>query len=222
MKTFIITRVGCFGWLTAALLMTSAGVVRGQFSYTINVDNTITITGYSGTNVVLTIPSTTNGLTVTCIGLDAFEDYQNLTSVMIPASVTNIGKYAFEECISLTGIYFQGNPPSIDTSAFLYDTDVTLYCLPGNTNWGATVDYWPTATWNIFSYTTNSDNTIAITGFIQSPPPVNAITIPNTINGLTVGSIGSMAFYDCDGLASVTISDSVTNIGDEAFSAATA
>ncbi len=43
------------------------------------------------------------------------------------------------------------------------------------------------------------------------------MTIPATIDGLPVTSIGDEAFYDCYNLTTVTIPDSVTSIGDEAF-----
>ena len=48
-----------------------------------------------------------------------------------------------------------------------------------------------------------------------SPDPIGAVTIPSTLGGYIVTSIGS--FYNCRGLTSVTIPDSVTSIGDSAF-----
>ncbi len=50
-----------------------------------------------------------------------------------------------------------------------------------------------------------------------SPKPTGAVTIPSTLGGKPVTSIGNSAFYGCSGLTSVTIPDSVTNIGDRAF-----
>ena len=50
-----------------------------------------------------------------------------------------------------------------------------------------------------------------------SPSPSGAVTIPSTLGGKPVTSIGFGAFNGCRGLTSVTIPDSVTNIGHCAF-----
>src|SRR5689334_4930124 len=47
----------------------------------------------------------------------------------------------------------------------------------------------------------------------------SVVTIPSTINGLPVASIGNNAFNDCTNLMTVAIPDTVTNIGDGAFEA---
>ena len=51
-----------------------------------------------------------------------------------------------------------------------------------------------------------------------SPSPTGTVTIPATLGGKPVTSIGDYAFYYCYGLTSVTISDLVTSIGSSAFS----
>ena len=66
-----------------------------------------------------------------------------------------------------------------------------------------------------FTYTTNNGE-ITITGHIGTV--VGAVTIPDTINGLPVTSIGNDAFAGCSYyFTSVTIPDSVTSIGYGAF-----
>ena len=66
-----------------------------------------------------------------------------------------------------------------------------------------------------FTYTTNN-GAITITGHIGTV--VGAVTIPDTINGLPVTSIGNDAFAGCSYyFTSVTIPDSVTSIGYGAF-----
>jgi BspA type Leucine rich repeat region (6 copies) len=64
-----------------------------------------------------------------------------------------------------------------------------------------------------FYYTTNN-GTITIMGYTGSG---GAVTIPTTIAGLPVISIGGVAFYRCTSLTSVTIGNGVTNIGNQAF-----
>ncbi len=64
-----------------------------------------------------------------------------------------------------------------------------------------------------FSCTTNN-GTLTITGYTG---PGGAVTIPSTINGLPVTSIGADAFWFCTSLTSVTIPSSVATIGDGAF-----
>ena len=50
-----------------------------------------------------------------------------------------------------------------------------------------------------------------------SPDPMGAITIPSTLGGKSVTSIGDYSFYCCSSLVSVTIPNSVTNVGFMAF-----
>jgi len=64
-----------------------------------------------------------------------------------------------------------------------------------------------------FSFTTNS-GTITITGYAG---PGGALTIPSTINGYPVTTIGEEAFENCSTVTNVTIGTNVTSIGDYAF-----
>ena len=66
-----------------------------------------------------------------------------------------------------------------------------------------------------FNYVGNDNNTITITGYIGDG---GSVSIPSTIDGMSVTSIGDNAFYGCNGLTSVAIPNSVTSIGDYAFS----
>jgi len=64
-----------------------------------------------------------------------------------------------------------------------------------------------------FTYITNADNTITITGYTGD---AGDVTIPATINGLPVTSIGGYAFSGM-ALASVVIPGSVTSMGVGVF-----
>ena len=59
------------------------------------------------------------------------------------------------------------------------------------------------------------DGTVTITGCDRKAS--GALTIPATMEGNPVTSIGERAFYYCEGLTTITIPDGVTSIGDGAF-----
>lgn len=132
---------------------------QAQFAFKTNNDNTITITGYTGTNVNVVIPSATNGYPVTTIGINAFSNNTSVTSVTIPSTVTNIGdnaftrsgltnitipigvtsvgEYAFSSCSKLTSATI-----SIGWSAFYYCQNLTSVTIPSSvTNFGQWVFY---------------------------------------------------------------------------------
>ncbi len=70
------------------------------------------------------------------------------------------------------------------------------------------------ATVGNYTYTV-SNGKATITDFPTSVS--GAITIPSTLGGYPVTSIGDKAFYGCYSLTSVTIGNSVTSIGERAF-----
>ena len=128
---------------------------------------------------------------VASIGNAAFVSCINLNRVWIPASVTNIATAAFSGCSSLAEVYFLGDAPGVDSTSFAGDSNATVYYLPGTIGWTSDFGGRPTALWYPpvpYTYTTNN-GTITITGYTG---PGGAVTIPGTINGLPVTSIGDV------------------------------
>ena len=101
------------------------------YTYTFS-NNTVTITGYTGSGGAVNIPSMINGLPVTAICSDAFANCNILTSVTIPASVTSIGDWAFLSCTNLTTVTITPGVTRIGTGTFLNCVRLTSLTFPAS------------------------------------------------------------------------------------------
>lgn len=226
----------------------------GDLNYRVNDDNvSVTVTGhvngYDATGDLI-IPASVsydgNDYTVTVIGNSAFLYCFYLTSLTIPNSVTTIEEGAFAYCSGFAGdLVIPNSVVTIEPSAFF-----TCYSFDGDLVIGNSVktigDYAfndcngihgvlniPS---NVESIGTSSFKYCEFSGMTVDPAnPVfdsrdncNAIIITNT-NGLLTGcantvipnsvtSIGENAFSGLNGLTSIEIPESVTSIGAGAFS----
>ena len=101
-----------------AVSVLSTGNKSGDFTYSVLSDNTAQITGYSGSDLDLTIPAELDGYAVSSIGYWAFRDKKTICSVYIPDSVTTISEQAFRRCIALRSVRFPANLKTIGAQAF--------------------------------------------------------------------------------------------------------
>ena len=176
----------------------------------------------------------------------AFESCRSLTSVTIGNSVTSIGDFAFSWCLSLTNITIPDSVTSIGDGAFNYCSSLTSVTIPDSvTSIGERAFYWCTSLTSV----TIPDRVISIGDEAFSDcTSLTSITVsagnPNykdidgnlyTKDGKTlvqyaigktatsfaildsVTSIGDYAFSGCTSLASVTIGHGVTSIAEGAF-----
>ena len=160
---------------------------------------------------------------VTSIGVRAFMECFDLTSIKIPQSVTSIGNDAFFKCNNLTDVKVS----VLDFSSFCNNTivgvinhSVTLvdnegkeikeYVVPdGVTSIG---DYAFAGCSGLTSITIpNSVTSIGKSAFWFCSG-LTSITIPNSVTSIEINT-----FFECLGLTSVTIGNSVTSIGKYAF-----
>lgn len=77
-----------------------------------------TVTGCQASVTSAEIPSSIDGVDVTCIGRYAFDHHSNLVKVTIPNSVTNIGYGAFNMCTALADVVIPNSVTSIGDWAF--------------------------------------------------------------------------------------------------------
>lgn len=103
----------------------TAAAQSGDFTYTSG-NGAVTITGYTGTNTSVVIPSSIATLPVTHIASNAFQGNAVMTNVTVPRSVTSIGASAFGSCPQLKAAYFDGPPPVIAADSFL-NSPATIY-----------------------------------------------------------------------------------------------
>ena len=143
-----------------------------------------------------------------------------VTEYMIGNNVTSVGNCAFSGCYNLTSITIPNSVMSIGDCAFKDCWDLTSITIPCSVTSIGEEAF--AGCPNLISIVVEGDNTI-----YDSRNNCNAVietatntliqgckttTIPNSVT-----SIGNYAFSRCDSLTSVTIPNSVTVIGDWAF-----
>ena len=164
---------------------------------------------------------------VTDIEYSAFNSCRSLTSITLPNSVTKIGGYAFSYCQNLTEITIPNSVTTIEYDAFYSCTGLTSITIPASvTTIGNSVFGGCTNLTSILVDSENpnysSDNGVLFnkdkTTIIQYPSgkTETSYTIPNSVT-----SIGNYAFSNCTDLTSIIIPNSVTCIGGSAFSGCT-
>ena len=181
------------------------------------------LTGYTGDDEDVVIPSEVGGETVTKIETTAFVMLDNLKSVTIPATVTTIYQNAFMYCENLDSVTFEGKVDEIEPEAFsCCATVITFYCQSqyesyyedmkdSITDQGAVVDASlpdsgktdpdptpdpepePSKT-DAFGLTETADGTgYTVTSYDVSKGGANVV-IPKEYNGKPIVAIGDKAF----------------------------
>lgn len=167
----------------------------------------------------VTIPNT-----VTEIGELAFFGCTGLTSVMIPNTMVVIGKFAFRYCTGLTSMTIPNSIQLICDMAFYGCTGLTSVTIlssdlriGGDTFGDCTglekVVISDLSSWCNIDFAYGGANPLKYAKHLYlGDREVTDLKIPDGVR-----SIKSIAFYGCSGLTSVTIPNSVTEIGDNAF-----
>ncbi len=215
------------------------------YRYTVKADGTAEITGVTDTGITAAdIPAELDGYKITSIGKKAFYNLINLETVSIPEGVTRIGEHAFSLCYALKSVTIPEGVTAIDGCAFDGCSQLVSVTLPetlkslSSRAFDSCVNLRsiniPDKLVSIDEAVFRSDLKVR---FIISPDhPVFAVENNALVNKKTmvllqyyddgtadyavspgIRRIGACAFSDSS-FASVTIPDSVTQIGASAFS----
>ena len=189
----------------------------------VTIGNSVTSIGYGAFDSCTGLASATIGNSVTSIGDFAFSDCTGLTSIAIPNSVTSIGSSAFSDCISLTSITIPNSVTRMEWGAFIGCTGLTSITIPNSVTsiGGAFIGCTGLASIIVESGNTTYDSRDNCNAIIETATNTlvqgcNTTIIPNSVT-----SIGEEAFSYCTSLTSITIPNSVTSIGESVFSGCT-
>ena len=165
---------------------------------------------------------------VTSIGWGTFSECTKLSSIVIPASVTSVEEWAFYGCIGLISVEIGNSVASIANLAFSNCYKLvevinksSLDIIAGSSDYGE-IAYYAQVVHDGESVIRNIDDYLFITsdgvnyllGYIGRDA---TFELPKNFNGENY-SIYKYAFSHCYELTNISIPNSVTSIGDSAFS----
>lgn len=225
-----------FASLPVFTVPTKASDVPDGLTYKFNTLKTsATITGYTGKKNNLEIPSEIEGVPVTSIGFEAFYYNNYVSAVLLPETITNISASAFSHCRNLKMIVLPKSLKTISSKAFesigdglslLYcgtkdewENDVNKVSSAGIDNANIVYDFEPIKYDNLLCSVNNGEATV----YRYLGPDYSSATIPSEIEGCPVTAIADYAFYigfdaySIFDLKTLTIPDTVTYIGKDAF-----
>jgi hypothetical protein len=197
----------------------------------ISQSSSVIITGYTGKDKDVIIPSEIDGIKVEIIYANAFKG-KNFTSVEIPYGVTHIQNSAFENCDALKSVSIPDSVVFIGASAFQGCTALKSVSIPDSVE---------SIGKNVFRYCTALSDVTLGNGITVIPErafadckALESIKIPNSIervdewgfqsSGLktielpdSVETLGYYAFSNCSNLSVISIPASVTSLDVGAF-----
>ena len=144
----------------------------------------------------------------------AFYGCKKLKNINIPDSVEHIDTYAFKYCPNLTSLTIPSSVESIGNDAI--DKECKIICEKGSKAEKYAKDNGLDYNYSDgdYIYKELADGNVEITGYTGK---ASALSIPSTLGGKKVTTIGVRAFQNCTSIKSVTIPDSVTSIAIYAF-----
>lgn len=209
----------------------SAATEYMDFKYLIE-NNEACITGYTGSDSEIEIPSEINETPVTSIAENAFE-FCDAKRIIIPEGITQIGEGAFSGCFYLESLVIPEGVESIPGIMCYSCASLTSVTLPQSVT---RIGDWAFLYCNsLEEINIPSGVTYIGENAFKDCRALKEVTLPQGITEIHesafawceslanvtipqgVTSIGSGAFVGCDQFTEIIIPDSVTFVGDNAF-----
>lgn len=210
-----------------------------NFTYEI-IDESVVITGYTGSETEITVPSQIDGLNVEKVNDYAFKDDKNITSITVSSGVKDIGAGAFENCTALATISLPDTIIHIGEKA-IYNTayynnksnwkpkstqsgssngGIQMGNGMGSVSWeeiaAQNLDYLYLGT-NLIEATFSGSYTIKTGTRVIADGAFSGCDAISVSASTQLAAIGKNAFKDCQKLNMVKFSDGLEVIGDSAF-----
>jgi hypothetical protein len=207
----------------------------------------VTITHFKGPDSVVVIPETIAGKTVVAIGGTAFLG-ANITAVTIPNTITNIGSHAFASCASLASVTLSTNLITIGQQAFSECPSLPAIDIPATVTDIVGLPFYHSTALQTIEVAADNPTYSSRDGVLFDKPQTTLFTyppakpgrygIPNSVTNIAnyglsdawaltdiaifqnVTAIGWEAFKN-SGVTAVTMPDSVTTLGNNAFAGCT-
>lgn len=221
-----ITKVNMFfaGIIMIAIFLCFSSQVKaaqaGDYVYTATA-GAAQITKYTGVDKNITIPSKLDGVPVTSIGDNAFNGNKSLISVNIAPGVTSIGNGAFLDCKGLTTVFMPQGVTNIGDEAFNGCSRLTKISIPSGVTSIGKQAFAGCRSLTSISVDVNNLNYASIDGVLFNKAGTVLMAFPGGLATVSipqaVTSIGDEAFYNCPLLTTISIPPGVTSIGNNAF-----
>lgn len=195
-----------------------------------SIDTKGNITGYTGTETVLTVPEAVSGITVTGIADSAFEKNTRIKEITLPDTCTYIGNSAFKNCSRLYKINASG-VVSVKKDAFWRCRNLDYVNMPRLANLSqrsfmgcGELNNIPVENFTVITAYAFSGSELAATSFPNVTTVYNdafsncsrltEISLPS----LRDGELYERVFSGCDKLEKVYFPDDMISLGGSTFS----
>lgn len=182
-------------------------------------DGNAYITGFTGSDPIVIIPSELDGKKVVGIRSNAFMGVEELTAVVIPDSVTSVGERAFSACPSLTTVTIGSSVNDIGSMAFSACPALQSFYVSNDNKTYTVIDGSLFEGTELVTYAGENEAEIPVgtssvrKGAFMGKTGVVSVEFPS--DGLT--SLGDYAFSGCTSLKQVSIPSTVTYTGTGCF-----